>query len=149
MISKILKILSLQPRISNVFSITRTFFSHSRSEQFWKQKYYFNAVVSWKCELWTQQNSKQFSKYLSMYSNLFLLHVSKWLCLIIPIHYFWAKKVSGIHISQSSGSNFQIKTIFRLFRVLFKLADRMRSMRTNGASKNRDSWWSSSFLLCI
>ena len=26
------------------------------------------------------------------------------------------------------------------FLGIFKLADRMRSMRTNGASKNRDSW---------
>ena len=35
--------------------------------------------------------------------------------------------------------------------LIFKLADRMRSMRTNGASKNRD-WWSSvilSFLECL
>ena len=32
-----------------------------------------------------------------------------------------------------------IKVIFKI-KVVFKLADRMRSMRTNGASKNRDSW---------
>ena len=36
-ISKFLQILDLQPRISKVFSITRTIFSHSRSEQFLKQ----------------------------------------------------------------------------------------------------------------
>ena len=34
-ISKILQIVGLQPRIQKFFSITRTFISHSRSEQFW------------------------------------------------------------------------------------------------------------------
>ena len=36
MISKMLQILNLQPRISKVFP-TRTIVSHSRSEQCWKQ----------------------------------------------------------------------------------------------------------------
>ena len=36
-ISKILQILGLQPWLSKVFLISRIFFSHSRSEQFWKQ----------------------------------------------------------------------------------------------------------------
>ena len=36
-ISEFLHILGLQPRISKVFSITRTIFSHSTSEQFWQQ----------------------------------------------------------------------------------------------------------------
>ena len=35
LISNFLQILSFQPRISKVFSITRTIFSHSKPEQFW------------------------------------------------------------------------------------------------------------------
>ena len=42
MISKFLQILGLQPRISKFFLITRIFFSHSRSEQFWQQN-----TISW------------------------------------------------------------------------------------------------------
>jgi hypothetical protein len=48
-ISKILKIVGLQPRISKVFSITRTIFSHSRPEQFFEQflltEYFFNLFL--------------------------------------------------------------------------------------------------------
>ena len=44
------------------------------------------------------------------------------------------KKWVKVYKIQTAGYN-GARTVF-----IFKLADRMRSMRTNGASKNRDSW---------
>ena len=50
-ISKFLKILGLQPQISNNFLYPLTTFSHSRSEQFVKQNTYVNTIAFCCCLL--------------------------------------------------------------------------------------------------
>ena len=66
MISNILQILSLQPRISQIFSITKTTFSHSRSE---RNNVVFTRII----------HSHIVRHFLIQYFSKLLLHVCIWL----------------------------------------------------------------------
>ena len=75
---QILQVLGLQTRILNFFSITKTIFSHIRSEQFWKQNTIFILYFTYRTINCCKNHFKKLYK-----SSSRLFNANKWI--------FWGK----------------------------------------------------------
>ena len=89
MISNVLKILGLQPRISKLFSIPSTIFSHSSSEQVWQQ----NTI----CQIEAIESllpTSFASEFYAFFKSLFI--VRSFSSSFLDIHKFIMKKIDVI-----------------------------------------------------
>ena len=76
---------------------------------------------------------KHFYIFVSLILGYWDLHAFIWVVIIVKLFLIYRK------VASTNASRFVTRLVFKHTQNdIFKLADRMRSMRTTGASKNRD-----------